>query len=150
MKYKGSAIDKETIQPLILREKSSRGPKLYSQRGTPLRPIVSSIGASLEQPAGYLAKQLQPHAEIPESYSKNTSNFFELMEKREIHLGDFFVGFDVHSNHTAMTVSTSDSSSKLGPVIKRIAIAQTYQMMLLWLNVICLRGRKKKSHPAKK
>ncbi|XP_077778802.1 uncharacterized protein LOC144326219 [Podarcis muralis] len=109
-KIKASPISEEIQLRIIPREKSSRCPKLYGlpkihKEGTPLRPIVSSIGSPLQNLAKFLAKQLQPYAESISSHVPNSFQFIETIKKQNLHPNDLLVSFDVVSLFTQVPIN---------------------------------------------
>lgn len=99
---KASDITDDEQYRLIPSEKSSRCPKLYGlpkihKAGTPLRPIVSSIGSPCQPLAKYLAKRLQPYVEEAESSVKNPSHVIERLRETTVKPEHLLVSVDIVS-----------------------------------------------------
>ncbi|KAM3823585.1 uncharacterized protein M6D78_018813 [Vipera latastei] len=108
-KIKATPISEEIQKTIIPREKSSRCPKLYGlpkihKEGTPLRPIVSSIGSPLQNLAKFLAKQLQPYANSITSHVQNSFQFIEIISKLNLQPCDLLVSFNVVSLFTQVPI----------------------------------------------
>ena len=88
-----------------LLNKYSTPPQLYGlpkihKKGTPLRPIVSSIDSPTYKLAKHLANILQPLVGTTSSYVKDSEDFVTKLEDTDLQEDDVFVSFDVVSLFT--------------------------------------------------
>lgn len=88
-----------------LSNKYSTPPQLYGlpkihKKGTPLRPIVSSIDSPTYKLAKHLANILQPLVGTTSSYVKDSEDFVTKLEGTDLQEDDVFVSFDVVSLFT--------------------------------------------------
>ena len=90
-------------------------PKIH-KTGTPLRPIVSTIGSPTYDVARYLASLLRPHLRQSESYIRDSAHFVKKLNCLQIEPEDQLISFDVVSLFTKVPIIESmDYISKLFP-----------------------------------
>ena len=87
----------------------SRPPQIYGlpkvhKDGTPLRPIVASVGSPTYKLAKELAHVLSPLTGKTESFVKNSAEFANRIRKEPVTDGDMMVSFDVVSLFTRVPV----------------------------------------------
>ncbi|XP_015124857.1 uncharacterized protein LOC107046694 [Diachasma alloeum] len=93
----------------ILSPRESFSPRLYGlpkihKETIPLRPIVSSIGATTYQLARYLTKPLQILVGQNSSHIKNSQDFVNKLSHIQTSPGDLLVSFDVESLFTNVPI----------------------------------------------
>ena len=78
-------------------------PKIHKP-GTPLRPIVSSIGAATYNTAKELAKILKPLVGISAHHIQNTRDFVEQLKDVRLKQGECIISYDVTALFTSVPI----------------------------------------------
>ena len=78
-------------------------PKIHKE-GTPLRPIVSSIGSPTYKLAKELTRILSPLTGNTETHVKNSEAFVEVIRKEPVRRGEWMISFGVVSLFTKVPV----------------------------------------------
>jgi hypothetical protein len=96
-------------------------PKIHKE-GTPLRPIVNTIGSPTYELARYVAGILRPLVGKTDSYIKDSRDFVELIKEEKIDSKDMLISFDVVSLFTKIPLNEAIQ------VIKEVADPQTARL----------------------
>ena len=80
-------------------------PKIHKP-GTPLRPIVSSIGAAIYKTAEELAKILKPLVGMSAHHVQNTRDFVEQRKDIRLKQGECIISYDVTALFTSVPIQT--------------------------------------------
>ena len=78
-------------------------PKVHKQ-GTPLRPIVSSIGAATYQTAKELSRILKPLVRKSRHHIQNNQDFLEDLKSIKISPDEVMMSFDVKALFTSVPI----------------------------------------------
>ena len=80
-------------------------PKIH-EPGTPLRPIVSSFGASTYNTAKELAKVLKPLVGMSAHHVQNTRDFVEQLKDVMLRQGECIISYDVTALFTSVPIQS--------------------------------------------
>ena len=102
-------ISQQTLSALRLQAGESRPPLFYGKvklhkEGTPLRPIVSSIGSCTYKIAKRLAPILTQYSQQVQSYIRNTKELVEEVRSWEIKQDEVLISFDIKALYTSVPV----------------------------------------------